>query len=72
MSIFDLLPLQNFPDEWYNPFETAIVGSGVWVLAALAMVYVLLKWRLNSQKFYAALARQEAAKEGGGEMGGGR
>ena len=47
-----------YPDVWYDVNVNAIVGTASWVLAGLATAYFVLKWMKNSEKFYAALARQ--------------
>ncbi|MFQ5553065.1 MAG: hypothetical protein ACE5EW_05040 [Thermoplasmata archaeon] len=70
MSVFDLIPLQAFPDVWYDDFVTSVAGSAVWVIAFFAIGFYLLRWMNNTKKFYAALERQKAAEEAG-EMGGG-
>src|SRR5947207_7330190 len=47
-----------YPDVWYDTNLNAIVGTASWVIAGLATGYFVLKWLKNSEKFYAALARQ--------------
>ncbi|MBI2866967.1 MAG: hypothetical protein HYX97_01370 [Chloroflexi bacterium] len=64
------IPLQvEYPDVWYDTNVLAIVGTGSWVVAGLAIAYFVLKWLKNSEKFYAALRQQEMAPRG---MAGGR
>ena len=56
--------LETFPDRWYNPYTLAIAGTASWVFSGLVIAYFVLKWLKNSEKFYAALAKQEAGQWG--------
>ncbi len=54
-----------FPDNWYDTNVTAFWGTASWVVAGLATAYFVLKWLKNSEKFYAALAKQQEPPMGG-------
>ena len=58
------LPLQVYPDVWYDTNVLAVVGTASWVVAGLATAYFVLKWLKNSEKFYAARRQQEMAPKG--------
>jgi len=63
---FAPFPFQEvFPDNWYDTNLTAFVGTASWVVAGLATAYFVLKWLKNSEKFYAALAKQKEPGMGG-------
>ncbi len=55
----------HFPDNWYNTDVTAFWGTASWIVAGLATAYFVLKWLKNSEKFYAALAKQQEPAMGG-------
>lgn len=55
----------HFPDQWYNTDVTAFWGTASWIVAGLATAYFVLKWLKNSEKFYAALAKQKEPGMGG-------
>jgi hypothetical protein len=55
----------TFPDNWYDTNVTAFWGTASWVVAGLATAYFVLKWLKNSEKFYAALAKQQKPPMGG-------
>lgn len=60
------IPFQEvFPDVWYDTNATAFWGTASWVVAGLATAYFVLKWLKNSEKFYAALAKQKEPAMGG-------
>lgn len=55
----------DFPDNWYDTNVTAFWGTASWVVAGLATAYFVLKWLKNSEKLYAALAKQQEPPMGG-------
>jgi hypothetical protein len=60
MSVASILA--TYPDVWSDSNLNAIIGTVSWVLAGLATAYFVLKWLMNSEKFYSALEGRASAR----------